>query len=450
MSNYAQCWLGSFYVGSTRNDIDLGLMRLFQATDKNVMSNNGPNVPIPLIEKYIHNPNPAQYVAKEMDIVFYRAPVNVIRDRLNLQGYTLDTARAAFTECIKIEVQELRESCEEEEIGNRYEPHLEIIQQLNVDSWVNTLRSIRSKEHRPIGNPYAVPKGETLIGYMVARNWYGYNGHDLNVALRLALEAYPDAEEFIYDVTDLVLGGNISLDEEEYIEYVFSDPTIGKTIVLTEGKSDVWILSESLKLLYPHLFDNFSFMDFDGFRVGGGVGPLANIVKAFSGAGITNKVVALFDNDTAAEDALRGLKSVQIPSHICICKLPEIDFLRDYPTSGPSGLISMNVNGIAGSIELYLGCDALLDAGGSLTPVQWKGFGAGVGKYQGEVLQKDTIQQKFRNKLNACQEDVALIKQTDWDGVRAILECLLSAFHELDGKDICHNTKKYYGRGIFN
>jgi HEPN/Toprim N-terminal domain 1 len=449
MSNYAQCWLGSFYVGSTRNDIDLGLMRLFRASDKVVMSNNGPNVPIPLIEKYIHNPNPDQYVAKEMDIVFYHAPVNVIRDRLNLQGYTLDTARAAFTECINIEVQELRESCKEEEIGNRYEPHLKIIQQLNFDSWVNTLRSIRSEEHRPIGNPFIVPKGETLIEYMVARNWYGYRGYDLNVALRLALEACPDAEEFIYDVTDLVLSGNFS-HEEEYIEYVFSDPTIGKTIVLTEGKSDIWILSESLKLLYPHLFDNFSFMDFDGFRVGGGAGPLANIVKAFSGAGITNKVIALFDNDTAAEAALRGLKSVQIPSHICISKLPEIDFLRDYPTLGPSGLISMDVNGIAGSIELYLGRDTLLDASSCLTPVQWTGFDAGVGKYQGEVLQKDMIQRNFLNKLSDCKADVALIKQTDWDNVHAILECLLSAFHELDGKEICYYSKKYYGRGSFN
>jgi hypothetical protein len=31
----------------------------------------------------------------------------------------------------------------------------------------------------------------------------------------------------------------------------------------------------------------------------------------------------------------------------------------------------MNVNGLAGSIELYLGADVLTDAQGSLVPVQW-------------------------------------------------------------------------------
>ena len=42
------------------------------------------------------------------------------------------------------------------------------------------------------------------------------------------------------------------------------------------------------------------FMDFEGVRIGGGAGSLVNIVKAFAGAGIVNRTVALFDNDTAA------------------------------------------------------------------------------------------------------------------------------------------------------
>ena len=61
-----------------------------------------------------------------------------------------------------------------------------------------------------------------------------------------------------------------------------------------------------MQLLYPHLADYFTFMDFEGARVGGGAGNLANIVKAFAGAGIVNKIIAIFDNDTAGEAAIQG------------------------------------------------------------------------------------------------------------------------------------------------
>jgi hypothetical protein len=68
-----------------------------------------------------------------------------------------------------------------------------------------------------------------------------------------------------------------------------------KIILLTEGKSDTAILSAALDLLYPHLAGYYSFMEFDALRVGGGAGNLANLVKAFAGAGIANRTIALFD-----------------------------------------------------------------------------------------------------------------------------------------------------------
>jgi hypothetical protein len=45
---------------------------------------------------------------------------------------------------------------------------------------------------------------------------------------------------------------------------------------------------------------------------------------------------------------------------------PEIDIARDYPTLGTNGLSHMDVNGLAGSIELYLGADVLRDSDGVL------------------------------------------------------------------------------------
>lgn len=33
MGSYAQCWLGGIYVGSSKNDVDHGIMQLFHPSD---------------------------------------------------------------------------------------------------------------------------------------------------------------------------------------------------------------------------------------------------------------------------------------------------------------------------------------------------------------------------------------------------------------------------------
>jgi hypothetical protein len=221
-----------------------------------------------------------------------------------------------------------------------------------------------------------------LIGHMLSHNWYGFPGDwydfpgtDLNVALRLALEVCPEVQELVYDVTDLIRSGDIKL-EQDLVEYGLSLSaeeynSTAKIILLTEGRSDSWILQESLVLLYPHLADYYSFMDFNVARVGGGAGNLANFVKAFAGAGIINRTIALFDNDTAGAAGFMSLEKIALPPHIIVLRLPDLELLRSYPTIGPSGDLGMDVNGVAASIELYLGEDVLLGDEKQLIPVQW-------------------------------------------------------------------------------
>ena len=36
MGSYAQCWLGSLYVGSSKNDVDHGIMQLFRPYDESI------------------------------------------------------------------------------------------------------------------------------------------------------------------------------------------------------------------------------------------------------------------------------------------------------------------------------------------------------------------------------------------------------------------------------
>ncbi len=152
--------------------------------------------------------------------------------------------------------------------------------------------------------------------------------------------------------------------------------------------------------------------------MGGGVGNLTNIVKAFAGSGIVNNIIALFDNDTAAASAIKSLSKTVIPNNIKILKLPDIEVLRDYPTIGPSGNVNLDINGIAASIELFFGSDVLKIEGENLSPVQWTGYDPNIKKYQGEVIDKITLQRRFNKKIEASKSDKDDCLDDKWDDMR--------------------------------
>jgi hypothetical protein len=149
-------------------------------------------------------------------------------------------------------------------------------------------------------------------------------------------------------------------------------------------------------------------------------------------------------NDTAAHAALKGLQKAKISNNIKVFTLPEIEILSDYPTIGPSGMVNMNVNGLAGSIEPYLGKSVLTDDEGNLYPIQWTGLDQGLQKYQGEITEKDKVQSSFKEQLKACQENNLLIDNYDWSGIKTILEGIFKLFHEDDGRQIISWAEQYY------
>ena len=88
----------------------------------------------------------------------------------------------------------------------------------------------------------------------------------------------------------------------------------------------------------------------------------------------------------------------------------------------------MDVNGLAGGLELYFGEDVLRRADGTLTPVHWRGFDAAVGRYQGEVIDKAHLQDKFTQKLRNGALDHSLLQSQDWSPMRKLLDSIRSAF----------------------
>jgi hypothetical protein len=116
---------------------------------------------------------------------------------------------------------------------------------------------------------------------------------------------------------------------------------------------------------------------------------------------------------------------VKLPDHYSVVQYPDIEIARAYPTLGPTGLSNMDVNGLAGSIELYLGEDVLRGSDGVLAPVQWRSFIEGVKAYQGEVTGKAKLQQKFAEKVKRACADPANVAGQDWTALDAVIEELL-------------------------
>lgn len=201
-------------------------------------------------------------------------------------------------------------------------------------------------------------------------------------------------------------------------------------VVLTEGSSDSRILTEAVSVTHPHLIDFLRFMDFSG-DAEGSVDSLVKLVRSFIGAGIANRVVAIADNDTKAYDAMEKLKENGVPDSYRIRHYPDLPLLTSYPTLGPQSdqPVLMDINGKAGSLEMYLGQE-LLALNSELVPVQWKGYIEGRRSYQGSIAKREKIriQKAFPEKVRRAHRDPGVRHQQDWSGVVAIVETILGAF----------------------
>lgn len=458
MSSYSELRAGPFAVESTKNEIDPTLMALFVPSDKQVR-------PIS-VQEWVEMEGEEEYWRPSHAHVHYKCSVAGMKDRLELLGFTLDAAGIAFrvgvarerhragrdVETYRATVQNgpptvLRSSPEATREAEQHsirmlgihQRRVEALAQLNLENWLQGLREIRrlglTKQRLR-----APENCDNIIEYILELGGirWGFPGLDVRFLLRLLLEVCEPDDDVDYDLTDLVVGEvfDSSADMVAYAEYLINreHEIYRRIIVLTEGVSDKWILERSLKLLYPHLSDFFSFMDFKGARIEGGAGALANLVKSFAGAGISNRVVALFDNDTAGRSALQSLFHIALPANIVILSLPRLPFAEHYPTQGPTGISDMDINGLACSLELYLGSDVLKTDHDVYRPIEWRGLDVKLRQYQGEVLQKDVIQELFRRKLATCEEDTSSISRFDWSGLKLVLTALRGAFQAHDSE----------------
>lgn len=218
-----------------------------------------------------------------------------------------------------------------------------------------------------------------------------YENIDPYITLRLLAEN-PDnlSEDVIWYFADVVEGGWIS-EEELYEGLDDSD----RYLIVTEGSSDTKILKKSLHLLLKDLADFFDFIDMSENYPFTGAGNLFRFCQGLSRIQIQNRILVLFDNDTAGIEAYRKTIKLDLPKNMKVVLLPDIDEYISFNTIGPSGVNKENINERAISIELFLD----LNYSFKVEPkIRWTSFNEKQNQYQGELINKDHYTKKFLNK----------------------------------------------------
>jgi hypothetical protein len=431
MGTYTELIIAGYPVISSKSAVIPEVMTVFRETDRHIVTRRITERNA-LVWGEPDNPNDDETET----VIEYACETGKVIDRLNVMGFTLRRVQEEFEAGRRAKLDEYAAWAKEESDNEWFDEDWKLLKDLTFDAYITAFSQVISDGLRPVPFEDHEKKGlDPVIKYILGDNdeyLFGFFGNDVRLLLRLACNVAPVNSLVTQDITGLVQSGYY--EEEELVcdnairELTLGHPENSPRIILTEGSTDAVILKEALTLLYPHLTEYYSFLDFISTRSPGGAPYLVSLVKAFSAAGITNRIIALFDNDTAANEARRTLETISLPPNIAIRAYPELDLLRGYPTLGPGGLTSLNVNGLAASIELYLGEDVLRDGQGTLTPIQWKGYSEALKQYQGEVMGKSKLHATFHDKVARCRADPELLKVTDWSGLSIILQDIFRAF----------------------
>jgi hypothetical protein len=364
--------------------------------------------------------------------VKYTASVSDVLDRLRVLGFTLprvvrefDAAKARYVEGL-IEMSEGSPELWKDEIA--------LLSGASFQDFLAALKEIVTSGIHYAWFSERVPNASTLALYMLGHRedfYWGFPCDDMRCFFRALLEVVPDTAFVTQELTDLFDGGYYANDarvvelasQELKGSYSINAPVV----VLTEGPTDSVAIRAALEVLYPHLAGYYSFMDL-AVRSPGGAGSLVHVVKSFAGAGIENRVVALFDNDTAGYAAASILRGVTLPPTVRVLHYPDLAFAKRYPTIGPTGKSVQDINGSACSIELYFGIDVLTESC-QLSPVQWKGFDDRLRRYQGEIQNKDSLKNRFLTKVSNARKDPTILASQDWSAMRQLLSVLFDAFN---------------------
>lgn len=326
-----------------------------------------------------------------------RKNLSKVKQRLELLGYTLKNIEKMYND----NIMEF-EHYVDEKINLEFKDFFELIKNLEV-SKVNNVESIieyydngfdlgeyfnrciledeefYSKIELILKN---VKKQIFLIGEF-------FENLEPYIILRILAENHNNLE---YDVewryNDVIENGWIKKEE-----IIGSLENKYKILIVTEGKSDSFIIQKTINNLYPDISDFFEFIDMKENYPFTGTGNLSNFCLGLSKINIQNNVIILFDNDTSGLELYNKVKDIVKPNNLYVCHLPEYEGFNEINTIGPSGKVKCNINGKAVAIECFLDFSSI----DSVPIIRWNNYNKNMKQYQGELENKEEYVRKFKS-----------------------------------------------------
>ena len=171
-----------------------------------------------------------------------------------------------------------------------------------------------------------------------------------------------------------------------------------KILIVTEGKTDTFILQTSIKTLFPSISDFFYFIDMKDNYPFTGTGSLYNFASGLTKIKIQNKTIIIFDNDEAGIFSHKKcLEKLDAIPNLKFYHLPDMDEFNEFLTVGPTGDVYENINGKAVSIECFLDLSFDTDR---IPKVRWTAYNEKSGQYQGALIGKDDYTRVFKRSLS--------------------------------------------------
>jgi hypothetical protein len=213
---------------------------------------------------------------------------------------------------------------------------------------------------------------------------------DPYVILRILMDNPSNSEiDLIWRYADMEMGGWI--ETEELYENLYDSE---KILIVTEGSSDSFIIKKAIELIYPDIADFFYFVDMEENYPFTGTGNLYRFCQGLSSIKIQNKIIIIYDNDTAGNNKYKDASKLPLSNSMIIIKLPNHEDFNNFLTIGPNGKRKKNINELAVSIESFLDLDYKTH---DIPCVRWTSFDDKSGQYQGELVNKNMYVRKYKD-----------------------------------------------------
>lgn len=352
-------------------------------------------------------------------VIQYQASRVSVMKRLDLMGCTVELVKQSFSAWLESKIAS--EENLQESINTYDSPILQTLYSFSWDDWRQRVPTILRTYYDYLEDEDKINQRMRLKG---DSSWLWIDGIESLISIRAILDAAEGFEMVVLDVGDLIDGGWIDASEKVCLHKANMvskrGQPISPVIILAEGKSDIEVLRTSLPVFHPDLVEFIHFLDHNEFNVDGGAEFVVKFLKAFAAARVPANIVAVLDNDAVGLKAFEAAKAMKLPDNMACVHLPDMEFVRSYPTVGPQGEHHMDVNGRACSIEMYLGRSSLSE-NNVLRPVCWNGPH---GKsWQGSVENKEAVRTKF---LKLIQDDCIDVHQ-DFPEMTLVWRTILEA-----------------------